>query len=139
MSPSESIRTNTEEWTRSLERFVGSDTPVSFEKDDFGSESAFCLTFEYEGGVSVCVRILFEDQTGADITITNFVVSPETARSSGIGSKTMQKIRTWAEHEGFHHIVAGGVADYNESFWMKNGFSRRPESPDFEINIKKHD
>lgn len=74
------------------------------------------------------VRITLKDhQTDSDVVITNMTTLPEDRRGQGFGSKAITKILQWAADNHLREVRATQVAQYNESFWSKNGFTKDEE------------
>ena len=86
-----------------------------------------------ESNVVVSIFVTpFDDQSGADLAITNITTLPEEEKSKGHGTRALLKIIEWAKAQGYKSIKATQVQKTKEagSFWMKNGFiyEDRPEN-----------
>ena len=80
------------------------------------------LTF-MRGRARVTIRILFNDeQSGADLVITNMTTLPDTEKNLGNGSAALQEMLRLAQRAGFQNIIATQVQTPSENFWKQNKF-----------------
>ncbi len=63
-----------------------------------------------------------DDQSGADLAITNMTTLPDQEKGRGYGSVVLQRILEWAKQEGYKKIIATQVQGAAKTFWEKNGF-----------------
>ncbi len=71
------------------------------------------------------IRIILDDeQTGADVVITNITTLPFCKTMHGYGSIALQSLLSRATEKKLTKIVAVQVQDYCEEFWVKNGFKK---------------
>jgi predicted GNAT family N-acyltransferase len=86
--------------------------------------NAKILTF-LRGRARVTIRIAFEDeQSGADLVITNMTTLPDAERNLGNGSTCLSTLIHFAKRHGFENIQATQVQSQSEHFWQENGFVR---------------
>ncbi len=95
-------------------------------RDPFPVDATYWAQFNF-GDALTTVRIkLIDEQTGADLVITNMTTlstkGEENQTRKGFGSKAIQNILLWAKENNLHDIRATQVAEENEAFWIKNGF-----------------
>lgn len=108
---------------RLLEKFG-----ATFAADKYGN-NAYIIQFNFEEGkTKTTLRILFNDETGSDIVITNITTLPDEAKSKGFGSSSIQNILQWARTNNFNEVRATQIQTENEGFWIKNGFTKDGES-----------
>lgn len=95
------------------------------------------LTFRFNH-VLVTFRIIFTDEdSGADLAITNMTVLPAHKRGSGCGSHALQLLLAWAKSNKLLHVQAVHVRDKSEGFWIQNGFQKLTnETNDFVLRLK---
>ena len=86
--------------------------------------NAKILTF-LQGKARVTIRIVFEDeQSGADLLITNMTTLPDSQRNLGNGSICLSRLIHCAKRHGFEDIQATQVQNEAEGFWYNNGFEK---------------
>ncbi|MBP6881805.1 MAG: hypothetical protein KBC35_04230 [Candidatus Pacebacteria bacterium] len=100
------------------------------------SEYGNIITF-YLNGATVTFRIVFNDEdSGADMAITNMTTQPAERRSKGYGSHALQLLLAWARSHELWHIQAVQVQDESENFWIQNGFQKiGNETNDFVLHL----
>jgi hypothetical protein len=95
------------------------------------TENAYRLRFLFSENVEVNIRILFHDESGSDIVITNMTTLESEGTNDvthkGYGSKVISSIIDWAREQNMHEIRATQVSNHVEEFWIKNGFNKIPE------------
>lgn len=75
------------------------------------------------GEVVVTIRVVFADQqSGAEMAITNMTTLPYSQTGKGYGSKALHTLLEWAQGEGLTKIVVVQVQAQSEKFWKKNAF-----------------
>ena len=91
---------------------------------------SFALRFVSEDSLVSVYLSFFDEQSGADMAITNITNIPirkdqalEDVRSRGEGTEVVQKIIKWAKENSYPHIVATQVQESAKNFWTKNGFA----------------
>jgi hypothetical protein len=83
---------------------------------------AYVLTFQAEGAV-ITVRVILEDeQSGADMVITNMTTLPDEAKGKGYGTSALQILLLLATAKDLREVRAVQVQRASENFWRKNGF-----------------
>jgi predicted GNAT family N-acyltransferase len=86
------------------------------------AEYGYIVTFRFKK-VIVTLRIIFSDEnSGADMAITNMTTLPESERGRGCGSHALQLLLAWAKDHRLQHIQAVQVQDQSEKFWIQNSF-----------------
>lgn len=85
--------------------------------------NAFALLFRFDGTL-VTIRIVLDDeQSGADLVITNMAVLPKQNHKRRWGSKALKKLLFHAGRCGLKNLQATEVSnEQSERFWKKNGF-----------------
>jgi GNAT superfamily N-acetyltransferase len=90
---------------------------------------SFALRFVSEDSLVSVYLSFFDEQSGADVAITNITNIPihkeqalEDIRGRGEGTEAIQKIISWSKDNGYSHIVATQVQEPAKNFWAKNGF-----------------
>ncbi len=84
--------------------------------------NAKILTF-LRGRARVTIRIVFEDeQSDADLLITNMTTLPDSKKNLGNGSVCLKTLTNMATRFGFENIQATQVQRASENFWVCNGF-----------------
>jgi GNAT superfamily N-acetyltransferase len=95
-----------------------------FAQPDPISEYGYILTFCFDLA-RVTIRVIFNDEnSGADLAVTNMVTLPESERGKGCGSHALQSLLTWAKDHHLRHFRAVQVQNKSEPFWLQNGFVR---------------
>ena len=90
-------------------------------RDRFESK-AFIAKFSF-GEAVVSIRIVLEDQqSGAELVITNMTTLPAYSQRRGFGSMALQIVLELARRSGITNIQAVQVQMNSEMFWVKNGF-----------------
>lgn len=93
------------------------------------NKKALTFIFHFEKDVVVTLRVLLDDYTGSDFTITNMTVFPESKRREGFGSNALEKLLRFArEYVNAKTFQATQVQKDAEGFWRKNGFIACEES-----------
>ena len=94
-----------------------------------GNEDAYIATFRF-GEAITTIRVLFKDESGADLVITNMTTLSadktkpwDSEMGKGFGSRAVQSILSWAAENNLKNIRAVQVQNNNENFWTKNGFA----------------
>ncbi|MCH7597993.1 hypothetical protein IID27_03070 [Patescibacteria group bacterium] len=114
-----------------MDTLIQLEAHCTFEKDQFGSEEAYVLTFQF-GRVTTTIRIVLDDYSGADLVITNMTTLPENQSRKSYGSKALRTLLQWALDNNLDNILAVQVQKDSEIFWVKNGFLRlKNETNDF--------
>lgn len=107
---------------KSLEKFGATFTADKHERD------AYIVQFNFEQGeIKTTLRIIFHDQTGSDIVITNMTTLPDEAKGKGFGGSAIQNVLQWARGNNFKEVRATQVQTESEGFWIKNGFAKDRE------------
>ncbi len=112
------LKSNAEKAVDQFSKYEATASP-----DIFGSAYVIQFHFKQEG-VMTTLRILFDDQTGSDVVITNMTTLPEVKTGKGYGSKAVQSVIAWAQDNNLNEIRATQVESSNEKFWIKNGFTK---------------
>ena len=82
------------------------------------------LKFKINSAV-VTVRVASDDeQSGADLIITNMTTLPVTDTGKRYGSGVIQILLHWARKMNLHNIQAVQVSKQSETFWIRNGFKK---------------
>jgi hypothetical protein len=87
------------------------------------------VTFKFEGGIVVTVRMVFEDWQAptSDVVITNMTTLPVTEVGKGYGSIALTNILLWTRHCNLKEMRATQVQKLSTTFWEKHGFVKAPE------------
>jgi len=90
---------------------------------------SYKLRFENEKSFTSVYILFYDEENGADISITSITTLPkqtkdkvEEVRGMGGGSRAVQKIIEWGRANGFTKIMAAQVQESAKDFWTKNGF-----------------
>mgnify|MGYP001602237282 FL=1 len=98
---------------------------VRWSPPDQYAHNAYVIQFGFEeGGIKTTIRILFQDETGSDVVITNMITLPYQQTGKGFGSKTVQRILQWSRDCHFNEVRATQVQRESEDFWIKSGFKK---------------
>lgn len=92
------------------------------------------------GRARVTIRVLFDDeQSGADLVITNMTTLPDAEKNLGNGSAALQELLRLAQLSGFQNVIATQVQTPSEGFWEQNKFVKiNNKTNDFQF-IPTHD
>lgn len=96
------------------------------ESDPFKERGALLIGCFCEESI-FSMRILFGDETGYDIVITNTTVLPYSNVGRGTGSKALKGFFQICQEVGIETILATQVQKQSQNFWVKNGFIRLPD------------
>lgn len=94
------------------------------ERETKSMEDCYRVTFTSKNAVTT-IRLKLEDLSGADLIITNMTTIPEIERGSGIGSIAVELPISLARQSGLGDIRAVQVGKESESFWVRNGFTKK--------------
>ena len=87
--------------------------------------NATILTFTPVKGVTVTLRFKLKDeQSGADIAITNMTVKPDSEIHKGHDRKLVEVFVGVCLDQGLRNIQAVQVLKESEGFWLKMGFEK---------------
>jgi len=85
----------------------------------------YIVKFLFENGVVITIRMILKDwQTDSDVVITNMTTLPQSQRKRGFGKKAVRRILQWARDNHLNEVRATQVSEFNEGFWLKNGFRK---------------
>ncbi len=93
-----------------------------FERD------AYVLSYNFTTSVVTIRIVLNDEQSGAEIAITNMTTLPCSEMRKGYGTNALTKLIELALLFGIQRVVAVQVQDQSERFWVKNGFSNSKNS-----------
>ena len=94
------------------------------ERDRF-TKDVYILTFKNKGEGRTTIRVGFDDeQSGAEMVITNMTTLPSSARGAGHGSTALRSLIAWATSVRIKNIQAVQVHGASEVFWTRNGFTK---------------
>ena len=86
--------------------------------------NASIFTFPFEGGKTTIRIAVNDEQSGADLIITNMTTLPDSMKRKGYGSKALTELLKWVILNGLQDIQAVQVQRESEAFWIKNGFRK---------------
>jgi hypothetical protein len=85
---------------------------------------AFILTFSF-GDATTTIRIVFDDeQSKADMVITNMTTLPDTKKNKGYGSNALKQLLLTVLSKGVNTVQAVQVQVTSERFWIRNNFQK---------------
>ena len=114
-----------------MDTLIQLEAHCTFEKDQFGSEEVYVLTFQFRR-VTTTIRIVLDDYSDADLIITNMTTLPKDQVEKGYGRKALQTLMQWALDNNLGNILAVQVQKDSKTFWVKNGFlGLKNETNDF--------
>ena len=77
------------------------------------------------GKATTTLRVgLADEQSGADIVITNMTTLPDTEKNKGYGTSAVRCLIACAMKVGVKNIQAVQVQLPSERFWIRNGFEK---------------
>lgn len=95
----------------------------SVEPDRFFTNT-YRLSYKIEDAL-VTMRIVIDDeQSGADLAITNMTTLSEQHTRRGYGSTALQLLLAWADEHDMKNIQAVQVQPDSEGFWTASGFKK---------------
>ncbi len=96
-------------------------------KKEPNEKGAYVATFSFETAITTIRFILNDEQTGAELVITNMTTLPNEEQGKGWGSYAVKNILRWAKANKLTKILVDQVQSDSEVFWNKNGFIKASE------------